>query len=155
MEEHEKLISESLKSLKLADHLTYVTYPLVKENKLLIKISEHIYLAMMMAMESLLLYDRYYKRIGPLNDNFESRMGIFKNNVAKRYNLDREYYILLMDLKEILEKHRKSPMVFERMGKVVICSDRYRMKTLSIEDIKHYLGKAKPFILKTYNILTR
>ena len=154
-EDYKALISEATKTLKVADHLTYVTYPLIKENKLLIKISENLYLAMVMAMESMLFYDRYYKRIGPLAENFDSRLEVFKNSVAKRYNFDREFYVLLLDLKKIVEEHKKSPMVFQRKDKVVICSDRYKMKTIDIKDIKHYLGKAKPFILKAHNILSK
>lgn len=154
MEEgHERIISEAVKSLKTADHLTYITYPVVKDNKLLIKIVENVYISLVMVMEGLLYYDRYYKRIGPFADNFDSRLDVFKNKVGRRYNFDREFIVLLLDLKKIIEDHKKSPMVFQRSDRVVICSDRYRMKTLNIDDVKHYIGKAKPFISKARNIV--
>jgi len=154
MEEgYKKIISEANGSLKTADHLAYITYPVVKDNRLLIKIIENLYVSLVMVMEGLLYYDRYYKRIGPFAENFDSRLEVFKNKVSRRYNFDREFVVLLLDLKKIIEDHKKSSMVFQRSDKVVICSDRYRMKTLDIRDVKHYLGKAKPFILKARNIV--
>jgi len=63
MEEISNALKDANRLLRIADHLTYVTYPLVKDNKLIIAIAESLNGAMIKAMDALLYYDRYYKRI--------------------------------------------------------------------------------------------
>ena len=57
------LINKANQSFKVADHIAYVTYPLVKDNKLIITVTENLAESLTKAIESLLFYERMYKRI--------------------------------------------------------------------------------------------
>jgi len=154
MEEFVRLVKEANGALKTADHLTYVTYPLVNDVKLLIKIIENLHSAVVLGMYALLYYDRLYKRIGPLAENFDSRYSVFVNKTARRYNINTEVLMLIRELRELVEHHRISPIEFARKDKYLICSSDYRnMKNVTVEKIKKFLSKAKPFILEVNKIL--
>ena len=63
--------------------------------------------------------------------------------------------VLYMELKEIIELHKKSPMAFQRGNKFVICNKDYMLKTLSINDIRDYLQLTKEFLTITENVLSQ
>ncbi len=148
MEEVFKLVSKAKKLYETADHLTYVTFPVVNEIKLLVTITENLHSALVHGMNALLQYDRLYKRIPPLNTDFTSRFEVFKTKCVPRYNIDRSIILLMQDLKDIIEKRKESPMEFQRKNKFVICSHDYKMKTLSLGKVKEYLSQSKPFFTR-------
>jgi len=153
MEKFQEAREKALKSLRTADHMVSVTYGVVKDPKLLLAIVENLNTALQETMNSIIYYDRLFKRIPPFQDSFESRYNIFRLKSARRYNLDSEYIATIAEVKEMLDEHKKSPVEFIRNDKFVICNDSYRMKTLSIVDIKKYIARAKIFIQEA-NIIT-
>jgi len=155
MEEILKLVREAKKLYETADHLTYVTFPVVNEVKLLVTIAENLNSALVMGMNAILLYDRLYKRIPPLNTDFYSRFEVFKNRSAPRYNIDRSILLLMNDLRKVVEKRKESPMEFVRKNKFIICSDDYKLKTLTLGKIKEYLNQAKPFFSRLDTIFNK
>lgn len=154
MERVRKLRQQALKYFDTADHLAYVTYPLINDVKLLTTIAENLYYSLRSAMEALLYYDRLYKRIPPIVDNFETKIEVFKK-CMNRYNLDREALLLIRDLRAILKFREKSPMEFQRKDKYVICSPTYNMRSLTLTKIKNYISTAKPFIHQINRILEK
>lgn len=147
MEKHEELIKKAIKKLRTADHLLYVTMPVVNDNKLLLTILENLNLSVIDGMNSILEYERLYKRIGPLNESFGPRFNVFKQ-ISKRLNFSSEELTLIMSLKTLLEERKESPLEFSRKDKVVICSDSYKMKTVSLNEIKDFIVKVKSFLRK-------
>ena len=123
-----------------------VTFPLVKDTKLLLAIIENIFLAYTNSIAAILYYERLFKRIPPFQDTFESKMNMFKERCITKHNMDKEHIIEIQDIRDIIIEHRKSPVEFKRGDKFVICSDNYRIKTISVRDIRKYIDKAKVFI---------
>jgi len=148
IEKHDEQIFLAKKAIKIADHLTYMTYPLVKDLKIIVSITENIYMAVANAMEAVLQYDRYYKRINPLAENFESRYQVFKEKCAPRYEFDRNDLSLVDELRALIKQHADSNMEFVRSDKLIICSPSFKMKTLDINAIKQYIIKTKKFVMK-------
>ncbi|MBU1245694.1 MAG: hypothetical protein KKH88_02555 [Nanoarchaeota archaeon] len=155
MEKYEELLIEMDRAFKTADHLAYVTYPIVKEIRLLMSIIENLDRALKAGMNAVLEYDRLYKRIGPLQESFEIRLDLFKSKIIMRHAINREYAELIEMMHELVTYKQKSPMVFQRKDKYVISNQKYKLKTLTIEDVKKYVEKAKPFIFKVHNIISR
>ena len=62
---------------------------------------------------------------------------------------------MLKEIKDIIVQHRRSPVEFVRKDRFVICSDNYRIKTISIDQIKDYIAKAKNFIQLTNFIVSK
>lgn len=152
MKEVNDLVRKSNEFYNSADHLTYVTYPLVKDLKLVITIVENLQKSLEYGMNAVLLFDRTYKRIGPIPENFSARIEIFKENCMPKYGFSREHLLLLRDLRELVKHRKESPMEFIRQDKYVICSDDYGMKTITMDKIKNYLFQSKSFITKLNNL---
>jgi len=153
MEEFQKARDEAKKNIKIADHMLSVTYPLIKDPKLLLAIIENIFLAYTNAMNAIVYYDRLFKRIPPFQDSFESRFNVFRQRCLIKHNLPRNFATEIQELKDIITEHKNSPIEFSRNDKFVICSDNYRIKTISLNDIKNYIEKAKLFIQAMDNIV--
>lgn len=147
MEEFQTLTQQANFAFNTADHLAYVTYNLINDNKLIVVITENIYNALMKIMDAILCYERYYKRINLHPDIFETKFEILKN-VAKRYNITREELLLIKDVKELIEHRNKSPIEFARRDKFVICSHDYKLRTLTLIKVKQYIQLTKNLIQK-------
>lgn len=152
MQKFNDLVLEANKKLKLADHIAYVTYPLLKETRLLLTIVDNINKSLILALNAYLYYDYLYKRISFFPDNLKEKLDIFERSSAKRYELH-GYKQLILEINGLLKKHKEAPVAFAKKDKLVICSKNYKIKTLELEDAKIYLSKAKPFILRLHNIL--
>jgi hypothetical protein len=152
MQGFKNLVLEANKHLRLADHMTYVTYPMLKDTKILISILDNLKKSLNKALDAYLYYERLYKRISFSPKDFTTKIDVFQRSAAIRYNL-KQYPQLIKEINFIIKKHKESPVEFSKGDKLVICNGNYKMKILQIKDVKDYLSKAKPFILKLSNIL--
>jgi len=147
------LLKEANLSLNRADHMLYMTYPLVKDNKLIVSILEHLNSSVNYAMDAVLYYERMYKRIELFPDNFEVKFDIFKGKCSQKYNIEREILVLIEDLKKISNERKKSKMEFVKEEKYVICTSNYATRVLTIDKLKEYLNTSKVFLRKVNLIL--
>jgi len=153
MEKAISMIREANKALKTADHMLYVTMPVVNDNKIMMLVTENLCKAVVGAMDVILYYDRLYKRIGPHGDAFQMRYETFKNKCAARYNFSNENVALIRDIRKIMEARKKSPIEFSRRDSFVICSPSYRTETITIERLKNFMNQSKEFISKVNRII--
>ncbi len=146
MESYKQLAKDARKAFDTADHLTYVTYPLVKESRLIITIIEHVNQALQNAMQALLVYERMYKRISYIPNEFMSRMYMLRQSILPRYKME-EFASLILELREIMENRKKSNMEFIRKEKYFIYANSYsRISSVGIDSIKDYLVKTRRFL---------
>jgi hypothetical protein len=155
MELYEDAREKAKKNIQIADHMLSVTYPLIKDTKLLLAIIENIFLAMTNSMASVLYRERMYKRIPPFQNSFESKFNVFRERFVHKYNIDKSLVADMQEIKNIIVEHKKSPIEFQRKDRFVICSSTYKLRTLSLNDIKNYLERAKIFIQEMDNILNK
>ena len=155
MEKFQELGSVAKKKIQLADHMLTVTYPMVHDAKLLLVVLQNIFLGMSNAMGALLHYERYYKRVPVFSDNFAAKFHLFRDHAETRYNLDESYLDMVQTLRDIIVLHKKSPIEFAKKDKLVICSENYSIKTITPEQIKNYLNKAKLFIEEATEIIKK
>ncbi len=155
MERFQEGREKANKHIHIADHMLSVTYPLVKDNKLLLAVIENIFLAYTNTIGSLLYYERLFKRIPPFQDNFESKFTMFKETCVIKFKFDKSYVADIQDLKNIILAHKKSPIEFSRRERFVICSKNYKLETVSVNDLKKHIDKAKLFIQEITNITNK
>ena len=155
MEKYQEALARAKNSLKVADHMVFVTYKLVSDSKLLLAIAENIFLTFTNSMAAILYYDRYYKRIPPFHGNFDSKFNMFREKIIKRYKIDDEYLKSMQEIKELIIEHQKSPIEFRKKEKFVICSEEYKIRTVTIDMMKDYVAKAKEFFLIIERIIKR
>ncbi|NJL43818.1 MAG: hypothetical protein HC945_00625 [Nitrosarchaeum sp.] len=153
MEDVAGQLEAAKRALKVADHMLMVTYPLLKEMRLLLSITENLYKAMDAALQALVGKEREYRRIPYSGEGFEARLAVFRMHVMKKHGFMSEGADTLQWLHETLEERRRSPVEFERKGKFVMCSESYRMRTLSVDDLKKHMAVGKRFLAKVEAVM--
>ena len=154
MEIFEQQLEEAKKALKTADHLAYITYPLVLDNKLMLLIIENIYTALKKTMDSFLNYDKYYKRIPVVPERTEEKISVFRSEICKRYNVNPDIVLMIKDLKAISETRKNSNMEFFRREEIVIVAEEFsRVKTLNLKKVKDYINYTKGLVNKAESII--
>lgn len=147
MEKYEESLNKATKEIKIADHILYVTYHIIKDKRLLIKALEQEYESLMNIINSILQYDYLWKRIQLYKDsrlNFDT----FINKCSKRYNISEEEIREIKEFLLLIELHKKSPMEFMRREKVIIMSDSLKTNYIDYEKLKKYLEMVKRIIKK-------
>ncbi|PIY60565.1 hypothetical protein COY95_01115 [Candidatus Woesearchaeota archaeon CG_4_10_14_0_8_um_filter_47_5] len=155
MEKYEEALEKARRKLHIADHMVCVTYPLLRDNKLLVAALENLFLALTNSMGALLYYERLYKQVPPFHDTFESKFNLFKLKMVRKYRFDTAYLPLMEEIKNIIIQHRKSPVEFARKDSFVICTDNYRTFTVTLVAIKGYIAKTKTFLEKIQSIVEK
>ena len=148
MEKFLENIIAAEKKIQTADHMIYVTFPLIKDKRLLLKILQEIKNAVMDCISSILQYEYLYKRI-TLYKNPKSNFKIFIEKCTPRYQITKEEINLILELFDFIEKHRESPFEFIKDDKVIILSNSLNQKTLTIEKTKEFLMLVKNILRKT------
>lgn len=140
-------LDKAAKNLQTADHMLYMTYPLIKEKRLLLKILNEIYLVTLSIVNAILQYEYFYKRIN-LYQNSRENFSVFKNKCAPRYSITSEQVEKVLEIFNLAEKHKKSPFEFVRNNKVVIMTNALKTDTITIEKMKDYILLSKDILRK-------
>ncbi len=140
--------------IKTADHLIYMTFPLVRDKRLLLKIVTELKNAIAICINSILQYEYLYKRIS-LSQDPNKNFRTFKEKCSTRYSITEEEVTQIIELFQLVEEHKKSPMEFVKDDKIVILSENMQRKTLTIEKTKEFLIIAKNILKKAENQFLR
>ncbi|PJE81327.1 hypothetical protein COU58_03080 [Candidatus Pacearchaeota archaeon CG10_big_fil_rev_8_21_14_0_10_32_42] len=148
MEKFLNHLQEAERIIKISDHMIYVTFPLIKDKRLLLKILLETKKAVENCVNSILQYEYFYKRISLKKDSKEN-FRTFENKCSRIYNITQNEICLILELLELAERHRRSTMEFVRNGKVVILSESLEHRIITIEKAKEFLELAKNILRKT------
>ncbi len=154
MEEFQNLRDKAMQKIKVADHMLFMTYPLIKDPKLLLSIIENIFASLDFGISALLHYERTFKQIPPFHDSFNSRYEIFKNKMVLKHRINTNYITLIRDIQSILAHRKNSPVEFARKDKFIICSPNYSLKTVDVNLVKKYVFETKVFVKMINNIIS-
>lgn len=155
MELYNEVMDKAVKNIKIADHMLTQTYPLVKDPKILLAVLENTFLSLTNAMGALLHYEVMNKEISPFQENFESKFNILKLKLMDKYKIDKGYVRFISDIRDMVVSHKKSPVEFARKDAFVICSDDYKLRTLTQDDMKAYVSRAKSFLQEVNSIIRK
>jgi len=144
-------LEQAKKHIQTADHLAYITFPFIKENKLLLKILEELNSSILNIMNAILQYEYLYKRI-TIYSNSRDNLETFKK-ISPRYFISNEQLVNLIEILNLAEKHKKSPFEFSKKDKIVIMSDSNQADVLTIEKIKTDILETKDILKKAQNSL--
>ena len=145
MEEYEKNLKEALKHLQIADHMIYVTFPIINEYRLLLKIFDEIYFSVINSINAILNYEYLYKRIRIYDNNNDNLDTFFR--IAKNYDISNEQIKKIREIISINKKHKQSAMEFVKKDRVVIMSDSLSTQILDVIISKQYLLLAKELLV--------
>jgi hypothetical protein len=139
---------EAEKSWSSADHLVYVTLPVVHDPKLLIRSLEYLHKSSVILISSILKFEYLYKRV-VLSKNHVQNLDIFFNKCSLKYGLGKEDSENIRKLMLLGRKHRESGLEFSKSGKIIILDDNMGMTHLTVEIMKKYLQTIKKLLENT------
>ena len=148
MEKFLENLREAEKKIRIADHMIYVTFPLIKDKRILLVLISELKKAIANCINAILQYDYLYQRISLYEDtkiNFET----FKNKSSKRFDITNQEIALIIKLFELEQNHKKSSMEFTRDNKIVILSEDMRQRIITLEEIKQFLQLSKDILKNT------
>jgi 3-methyladenine DNA glycosylase AlkD len=140
-------------SLRVADHMVYITYPLLKDTKLIKKTLEELSSCTINLINAVLFNEFKKKRITLTRDKKEN-LDIFKRNMY-RFGITREEKEVLETILELIEKHNTSSTEFIRKDSLVILLDNLKTETVTFDRLKLYLNTLKIIIQKLRNYLDK
>lgn len=146
-EKYIESLRKAIRSLQIADHMAYITYPVVKDKRLLLKILENIYETFILTINAILQHDYLWKKITLYKDP-KSNFRTFSMNCAPRYHISKEQVSEILEILALVEKHKRSPLEFTRKDKVIIMSESLKTTVIDIEKIKQYLVLSKKILEK-------
>jgi len=154
MEKFLENLKEAERTIKTADHMIYVTFPLIKDKKILLKILLEIKNAVANCINSILQREYIYKRISLYKDP-KANFRIFEEKCSIRYNITKEEIKSINKLFELTRKHKESPFEFVRNDNIVIMSEGFKTDTINLEKTKEFLVLAKKILLKAEKTIIR
>jgi hypothetical protein len=152
MEKFIESLTESGRSVKAIDHMLYITYPLFKDKKLLIKVLIETQSALTKCINAILQYEYLFKRIKLYNnpkDNFHT----FLQKCAPRYGITNTEKI--KELFILAKKHQQSSMEFVKEDKLVILSGDMEKNIIDLDKIKEFLTLTKDVLEKAQQRILR
>ena len=153
MAEAGEAMQKARRNIHIADHMLTQTYPLVKDPKLLLAVMDNVELALGNGMDALLQFEREAKNIPPYHDSFDAKFNVLKLRLAAKHKLDADQLTMIYDVRNMIAKHKDSPVEFTRQDKFVICSEEYDLTSISTDQMKQFINKAKTFLNKVEGII--
>jgi len=139
-------LDNARKALRTTDHLVYVTFPLLKEQRLLLKSLEELQDAILNTVNAILQYEAYNKKVSISTDSKEN-FNTFRR-IAQSYNINFIQIDKITEILRIAEQHRKSPFEFVKNDKIIIMGDGFKTEILSIDKMKSYIIEVKDLLRK-------
>lgn len=146
MEEFVEFQEKALKHVRIADHMLTMTYPLVKDPKILVAVLENIQGAILTSMTCVLSYERLFKRIPPYTDSFENKFSLFKTKIVPAYSIPLTRVRFISEVRELIDEHKKATTEFSRKGSYVMADSNYQIKTLDEKKLKKFLAQTKELV---------
>ena len=148
MEKFLEYLKTAEEKIQTVDHMIYVTFPLIKDKRLLLKILSEINLIILNIINSILQYEYLCKRINLTKDAKEN-LRIFIEECAPRYQIVEQDINLILEILDITKKHKESPFEFIKEEKVVILSENLKPTTITLDKSKEFLFMSKNILKKT------
>ena len=154
MEKYIEYLNESKRKLRIADHLIYMTLPVIKEKRIYLTILNELNLSLKYLIETILDFEYTNKNISLYKDQLKN-LSTFFSLCQIKYGIPLNDIKTLKELLFISEEHKRSAVELFDKNKVVILSDTLKSQTLTTENIKdfylclrHSIEKISGFIEK-------
>jgi len=135
-------IVEAQRLYRSAEHLISVTFPVVKDTKLLLRGLESLHKSLILAIGNILKFEHIYGRVS-LGKDKDRNLRVFFLYCAMRYGLSEDDREIIKEILFMGKKHRESGMEFSRDGKLIILDDDMKEYELKQDRMKVFLEVVK------------
>ena len=136
---------EAEKSWQNADHLIYVTYGVVKDDKLILRALENLIDSVIKAVSVVLKFEYFFKKI-ELSKDTRRNLETFFNKLGRKYGLNKEDEKVIRELIFVGKKHKESSVEFSGKGRVVILDENSVKYEIDSIKIKNFLKISKKLL---------
>lgn len=146
-------LEKSIDRLQSSNHMLTVSYPLLKDTKILLSVATNLLKACEFAMNALLEMAKHRKIISSYKNDFTHKYNLLIQKVLNEFEVSKIHLKTISRLKEIIKTHKKSSVEFTRKKKFVMASESYELRTLSENDLKNFYQKTKKFVKEVEGVL--
>jgi len=144
-------VSKAVEELRLADHMIYITLPLLDDKGIFLNAVSHLGKAVREVVRSFMSREADYKRL-----SFMPPEDLLINEFIGKYASQlgvKGYTKMLKEVTAFNNMRSRSSIKLKRNNKFIVISPEYSMIALSIAEVKGYLGLAKEFISKMEGLI--
>lgn len=145
---HQKFVDSLIEAEKLwgsAEHFVNITYPVVKDSKLLVRALESLSKSVSISINLILKFEYIYRRIN-LSENKEENLECFFERCAVNYGLAEAERGRIKEILMLGRKHRESGFEFSKRDKAVIVDDELGTYELTKAKMTELLGAGRKLI---------
>jgi len=151
MEGWQESLKKARQQYDIADHMAYVSFVILKEKRLMIKIVNEMYNSVISLIKAMLVFEAEKRRIRLSSDssvNFKT----FRERVAGVY-LNKTELNNILNIMQLEKEHKQSEMEFVKQEKFVILNGE-KYETLTIDKLKEMLSTLKGSLNKISGIMS-
>jgi hypothetical protein len=141
-------LSKARRELGLADHMTYVTMPLITDRNLFMSVVGHLYNSVLNTIFAFLEHEKDYKRLVALPPSERDRVDLFLSRYTHNLEIESKTVDMIRKIVNLGLASKGSYTQFKRSDKFVILSPKYNVLTIDKDTVKKYLSLQKLFINK-------
>ena len=141
-------LEDAIRMIKTADHLIYLSFPLLHDKRILLKSVSGIKEALNICINSILRQEYLTKKIRLYKDP-KKNFKIFKDSCSKKYQITEQEIKQIIEIFEIVNHYKTSSMEFMKNEKVVILSSNMEKREITLENAKNFLFLTKNILKKT------
>ncbi len=147
-------LKEAKKQIQSANHLFSVTYPLLGEWKILMRIVLCLKEGIVHTMNAMLFHEYLYKRVTLYKESREN-LRIFRQKFFKILDFSDDEVDKIFDLLSLAERCSKSQIHFSRNEEVVLLNEIMEKSIFNEKIVKDYLSLSRKFFLNAQSIILR
>lgn len=148
MKKYEEKIKEAEEEIEMADHLIYVTSPVVKDKNILSKAFDHVYESFRKAIRGFLLYKRRQKKIFSIPKDNRLEVEVFLKKFGEELGIKENEWQDYLELNKIGEKKEKGKYTLMKEDSLHFVLEKYNTTKIEVDDIKDKLLMMKDLINK-------
>jgi hypothetical protein len=133
-----RLLEESERALFAADHMIYISFPLIKDKRLLIKAIQEIKKSVYLFVKAIIEAESFNKKV-LTEEEMKSTFNFLKERITKKYGLNNKDLSLISEIFEISEIYRESSFEFMKSDRVVFLTNDLKPVAISVDKIKEFI----------------
>lgn len=137
-------VGTALEELRLADHMIYVTLPLLDDKRVFINAVSHIGKALKDVIRLFMQCETDYKQI-PFMPGEDFLINEFINKYSARLGLQ-GYADMIKNVVSFNDVRGRSSIKLKKNDKFIVISPEYSMVALTVEQVKAFLKLAREFV---------
>lgn len=141
-------LQKAVYQLHLAEHLLEVTYPLVKDPKMLLSVLSNLEQSHENLLESVLSSD-----LKSADTSFLSKLKSFEDLLQPVVALKEGEIKTIKTVHDLVDQHKESAVVFSRKDSFIICEEDYKMKKIDPLLVGEQIHNTKKLANKIFSLV--